>query len=106
MLDVLPNPDTSARQVELAVARLDSLSTLPCVGVQLLSRLQQGQLSPAALAEIIQSDPALAAKWEELFPCLGRWINYLRRKFEMPFCLWKRSGLSSPTIMPADLPRH
>ncbi|MHC4351697.1 MAG: HDOD domain-containing protein, partial [Planctomycetota bacterium] len=62
MLDVLPNPDTSARQVELAVARLDSLSTLPCVGVQLLSRLQQGQLSPTVLAEIIQSDPALAAK--------------------------------------------
>jgi HD-like signal output (HDOD) protein len=61
MLDVLPNPDTSARQVELAVGRLDSLSTLPCVGAQLLSRLQQGQLSPAAIAGIIRSDPALAA---------------------------------------------
>ena len=62
MLDVLPNADTAARQVELAVARLDSLCTLPCVGARLFSRLQQGQLSPGALADIIRCDPALAAK--------------------------------------------
>lgn len=65
MLDVLPNPNTAARQVEIAVGSLDSLSTLPCVGAQLLWKLQQGQLSPAAVADIIESDPALAAK------CLG-----------------------------------
>ncbi|UCE49968.1 MAG: HDOD domain-containing protein, partial [Phycisphaerales bacterium] len=62
MLDVLPNPNTAARQVELALARLDSLSTLPCVGAQILSRLQQGQLTPAVIAEIIRADPALSAK--------------------------------------------
>ena len=62
MLDVLPNPNAAARQVELAVARLDSLCTLPCVAAQLLSRLQQGQLSSSAIAGIIRSDPALAAK--------------------------------------------
>jgi len=62
MLDVLPNPNAAARQVELAVARLDSLSTLPSVGVQILSKLRQGQLSSSVLVEIIQSDPALAAK--------------------------------------------
>lgn len=62
MLDVLPNPNAAARQVETAVGNLDSLSTLPCVGAQLLSTLRQGQLSPASVADIIESDPALAAK--------------------------------------------
>ena len=46
MLDLLPNPNRAGRQVELAVGRLDSLSTLPCVGLQLFSRLLEGQLSP------------------------------------------------------------
>ena len=53
---------TAAQQVKLAVGRLDSFSTLPGVGVQLFSRLLQSQLSPSALADIIESDPALAAK--------------------------------------------
>lgn len=71
MLDALPNPETAARQVELAVARLDSLSTLPCIGVQLFSRLKQGQLSSAALADVVQSDPALAAKCLSLVGLCG-----------------------------------
>jgi putative nucleotidyltransferase with HDIG domain len=62
MLDVLPNANAAARQVELAVGRLDSLSTLPCVGVQLFSRLMEGQLSASALGDVIEADPALAAK--------------------------------------------
>ncbi|MBC8217789.1 MAG: HDOD domain-containing protein [Planctomycetes bacterium] len=62
MQDLLPNPNKAARQVELAVGRLDSLSTLPCVGLQLFSRLLQGQLSPSALGDVIEADPALAAK--------------------------------------------
>lgn len=62
MLDLLPDANTAARQVELAVSRLDSLSTLPCVGVQLYSRLLEGQLSPSALGDVIEADPALAAK--------------------------------------------
>jgi putative nucleotidyltransferase with HDIG domain len=61
MPDNASNPTTAAQQVELAVGRLDSLSTLPCVGAQLLSRLPQGQFSPSALADIIESDPALTA---------------------------------------------
>jgi putative nucleotidyltransferase with HDIG domain len=62
MLDSLPNTDTAARQVELAVSRLDSLSTLPCVGLQLYSRLLEGHFSPSALGDVIESDPALTAK--------------------------------------------
>jgi len=81
MLDVLPNADTAARQVELAVARLDSLCTLPCIGAQLFSRLQQGQLSPGALAEIIRSDPALAAKCLSL--ACRRGVNLTDGRFSL-----------------------
>ena len=49
-----------AQQVELAVSRLETLSSLPCVAVQLLRQLSQGPNS--ALAEIIESDAALTAK--------------------------------------------
>ncbi|MHC4230168.1 MAG: HDOD domain-containing protein, partial [Planctomycetota bacterium] len=62
MPDVLSDANIAAQQVELAMGRLDSLSTLPCVGAQLFSRLKQGRLSPSALADVIESDPALAAK--------------------------------------------
>jgi putative nucleotidyltransferase with HDIG domain len=51
---------TVAHQVELVIRRLNSLSTLPCVAIQFLSHLSQGRLS--ALAETIESDPALTAK--------------------------------------------
>jgi len=57
------NDDISvAQQVELAIRGLDSLSTLPCVAARFLSQLSQTQASMAALAEIIESDPALTAK--------------------------------------------
>lgn len=51
-----------ARQVELAVGRLQSLSTLPCVVVRFLDKILQPQFSPSAIVDIIESDPALAAK--------------------------------------------
>jgi putative nucleotidyltransferase with HDIG domain len=50
---------TVAHQVELVIHRLSSLSTLPCVATRLLSHLSQTRLSD--LAEIVESDPALAA---------------------------------------------
>src|SRR3972149_3166422 len=53
---------TIAHQVELTIGRLDSLSTLPCVTAQIFPRLQQGQFSPSALVDIIESDAALTAK--------------------------------------------
>lgn len=51
-----------AQQVELTIGRLDSLSTLPCVIAQFFSKLQRGQFSPSALADIIESDPSFMAK--------------------------------------------
>ncbi|MGB2861867.1 MAG: HDOD domain-containing protein [Sedimentisphaerales bacterium] len=61
MPDSLSNTKIAAQQVELAVARLDSLSTLPCVGAKLFSRLRQGQFSSSSIIDIIESDPALTA---------------------------------------------
>jgi putative nucleotidyltransferase with HDIG domain len=60
MPDRLSNIEIAAQQVELVTGRLGSLSTLPCVGAQLFIRLLQGRFSPSALADLIESDPALA----------------------------------------------
>ena len=56
------NTTTATLQIELAISRLDSLSTLPCVAARLFSKLPQGQFSPSVLADIIESDPALTAR--------------------------------------------
>ena len=61
MPDRLSNTKIAAQQVELAVGRLESLSTLPCVGAKLFSRLRQGQFSSSSIFDIIESDPALTA---------------------------------------------
>jgi len=53
---------TVVRQVELAISRLDSLPTLPCVAIQYFSKLSQSRFSSPDLAEIVESDPALAVK--------------------------------------------
>ena len=61
MPDKPSNTETAARQVELAVGGLHSLSTLPGIGTQLFSQLLRGQLSPSTLADLAESDPALGA---------------------------------------------
>jgi putative nucleotidyltransferase with HDIG domain len=61
MPDSLPNTKIAAQQVEQAVGRLDSLSTLPCVGAKLFSRLRHGRFSPSSIIDVIESDPALTA---------------------------------------------
>jgi len=53
---------TAAQQTELAIGQLSSLSTLPCVAVQFFSKLMQPHFSPSAVADIVESDPALTAK--------------------------------------------
>ena len=61
----------AAHQIELVARRLDSLSTLPCVAARFFSKLLQPQFSPSALADIIESDPALTAKILSLVPQQG-----------------------------------
>jgi len=53
---------TVARQIELAISQLESLSTLPCIAAQFLARILQPQFSPSAVVDIIESDPVLTAK--------------------------------------------
>ena len=57
-----PADATVAPQVELVIRRLDCLSILPCVATRFLSILLESQPPLADLADIIESDPALAAK--------------------------------------------
>ncbi|MHC4573264.1 MAG: HDOD domain-containing protein [Planctomycetota bacterium] len=63
---------TIASKVEHAVRRLNSLSTLPCIAARVISELAQAQFSPSALAETIESDPALAARVFSLLHEQGR----------------------------------
>lgn len=53
---------TIAHQVENAIRQLDSLSILPCTATRFLSQLNQFQLSPPSLDELIESDTALSVK--------------------------------------------
>jgi len=61
----MPDEITNTRvalETELAVSKLDSLSTLPCIAAKFFPRLLQGRFSPSSLADIIESDPALAGR--------------------------------------------
>ncbi|MEN8126774.1 MAG: HDOD domain-containing protein [Planctomycetota bacterium] len=51
-----------ARQVERIVRQLTSLSTLPAVAADLLSKINDRPADPVLLVENIQADPALTAK--------------------------------------------
>jgi len=75
----------AARQTELAVARLDSLVTLPCVAIQYFSKFLQSRFSPSDLADIVESDPALAAKIFSLSHQHG--VNLPSLKFSLRLAL-------------------
>ncbi|MHC4462850.1 MAG: HDOD domain-containing protein [Planctomycetota bacterium] len=62
MPDKPSNTTASAHQIELAIRRLDSLSTLPSIAARFFSKLLEPQFSASAIADIIESDPALTAK--------------------------------------------
>jgi putative nucleotidyltransferase with HDIG domain len=85
----------AARQTALAVARLDSLLTLPCVAIQYFSKFLQSRFSPSDLADIVESDPALAAKIFSLSHQHG--VNLPSLKFSLRLALDR---------LPADLVRQ
>ena len=62
MPDNLEKDTTASQQVELAIGRLHSLSTLACIAVQFLPKLLQSQFHPSALIDIIESDPVLTSR--------------------------------------------
>ena len=53
---------TIAQQTELALRQLDSLEISPSVAAVCFSKLIEPQFAPASLAEVIESEPVLAAK--------------------------------------------
>jgi len=55
------NKRTSAQQIELVIAKLDSFSLQGGVAAQLFDRLLEQAASSSGLAEIIESEPTLAA---------------------------------------------
>ena len=56
------NPDNSAaRRIELAVGQCESISILPAVAARFLTQLGRMELTPASLAELVESDPAITA---------------------------------------------
>jgi len=85
-----PANTTVTQQIELAVSRLDSLSTLPCIAVQFLPKLLQGQFSASALADIIESDPALTARILSLIEQRG--VGLPDGRFSLRQALDKLSG--------------
>ncbi len=56
-----PADTTASHQIELIIRQLDSLSTLPAVASRFFPKLLQPQFSPADIADIVESDPALTA---------------------------------------------
>lgn len=85
---------TIARQVEHAVVRLESLSTLPSVATRLFSELLKPRFSTSALADIISADPALVCR---LFSIMHREkVSFAEGNFSL------RHGLDK---LPADIVR-
>lgn len=98
---------TAAQQVELVLGRLSSLSILPCVGAQLFTRLLQGRFSPSAMADMIESDPALAARILSLaarrgLPVPKRGFSLRRSLDELPAREIRDALLSVPVMQPFD----
>lgn len=50
-----------AHRIELVIRRLDSISILPAVAVQLYTKLLEPQFSPSSVVDIIEMDAGLAA---------------------------------------------
>ncbi len=56
------NPDiTAVRKIEQAITRCETVSILPAVVSRFLTQIARMELTPATLAELIESDPALTA---------------------------------------------
>ena len=81
MPEELSNTAATAQQVEFAVSRLDSLSTLPSVAAKYIPIIMQEQFRPSLLADIIELEPALAAVFFSLLDRQG--INTSGARFSV-----------------------
>lgn len=81
MSENIPNAAISSRQVELAIGRLECLSTLPCVASLYIPKLTKSQFQPSVISDIIESDPALTVSILSLLS--GRGMSTLDRRFSI-----------------------
>lgn len=81
MSENIPNAAISSRQVELAISRLECLSTLPCVAFLYIPKLTKAQFQPSVLSDIIESDPAIAVRVLSLLSSRG--MNMFDRRFSL-----------------------
>ena len=81
MSENIPNAAISARQVELAINRLDYLSTLPCVAAQYIPKIIKSQVQSSTISDVIESDPALTACIYSLLSSHG--INTFGNRFSL-----------------------
>ena len=81
MSDNIPNAAISAKQVELAISRLECLSTLPCVAAQYIPRITKSQFQPSIISDIIEADPLLTARILSLITSFG--MNISDKRFSI-----------------------
>ena len=81
MSENIPNAEISARQVELAVSRLDGLSTLPCIAAQYIPKITRTQQQLSMISDVIESDPALTVRIFSLMSCHG--ADLAQRRFSI-----------------------
>ncbi len=106
MQDKLPDTTFAAKQVELAINNLDSLTTLDCIAAQYLPKIIQSHFQPSILTDIIESDPALATRFLSLISSRG--INIPDGRFSFANLLDKltvnevRNTILSIKVMPTS----
>jgi putative nucleotidyltransferase with HDIG domain len=71
MPEKTPNSAISVGQVELAVNRLDCLSTLPCIAAQYIPKITKSPFQPSIISDLIESDPVLTARFLSLISSHG-----------------------------------
>ncbi|MHC4310408.1 MAG: HDOD domain-containing protein [Planctomycetota bacterium] len=71
----------AARQVDIVIRQLDSLSTLPSVAAQFFPKFLQPKFSPSAMADIIELEPALITKTLSLIHQQG--LSLFEEKFPL-----------------------
>ncbi len=81
MSENIPNAAISSRQVELAISRLECLSTLPCTASLYIPKLTKPQFQPSVISDIIESDPVLTVRVLSLLSSRG--MSMFDRRFSI-----------------------
>ncbi len=108
MPDELFKSAAIAQQVEFAISRLESLSMSPSVATKILPKVVQGQFRPSSLADIVESDPALAVK---VLSILGqkapdssdKWFSIVRSLDKMSAYDFRNAVMSINVELPSGL---